>query len=380
MVNASQEDQLKQFRAEFETIQHGIIFVNHAGTAALPKRCADAMKTAIECNQIMRVEDFMRIMSMIEDCRSRAAELLHVSPNELALSRNTTEGINWVANGIRWQPGDRVVTINGEYPANIYPWLRLQAKSVDVHFIQPVNGRTTLEQLEAAITPKTRLVTLSFVDFVTGFCFDLDAVGRLCKEKNVLLHVDLIQGLGVLPVDLKQSQVSFASFGAQKWLLGPMGAGIFYCSMDCLDELEVTNIGATSVKNFIPYLHYDSTLLDTAKRFEYSASAVHEMIGMGASLSIFLEFGMDFISTRIKMLTDHLIEGAAAKGYACISPRGDGEWSGIVSLQHPQKAALDVVDQLGKANIFTREREGYIRLSPHFYQTEDEMQKIVDAL
>lgn len=380
MEDLSQQQKLEQLRTEFETIRKGIIFVNHAGTAALPKRCADAMKIAIERNQTMRVEDFMLLMRMIEDCRSRAAELLHVSPDEIALSRNTTEGINWVANGLRWQPGDYMVTINGEYPANMYPWLRLQAHGVDVHLIQPTNGRTTLEQIEAAITPKTRLVTLSFVDFVSGFRFDLEAVGKLCKDKDVLLHVDLIQGLGVLPVDLKKAQVSFASFGAQKWLLGPMGAGIFYCSQDCLDALEVTSVGATSVKNFIPYLQYDYTLLDTAKRFEYSASAVHEIIGMGASLSIFLEFGMDYISNRIKMLTDILMGGAAKKGYECISPRGEGEWSGIVSLKHPQKATLDVVEHLGKANIFTREREGYIRLSPHFYQTEDEMQIIVDVL
>ncbi len=371
---------IQHLRDEFETIRKGIIFVNHAGTVTLPKRCADAMKKSIELNQTLQVSDFMQMMGMVEDCRNRAADMLNVSSEEIALTRNTTEGINFVANGLNLNEGDRVVTINGEYPANIYPWLRLQEKGVDVHLIEPVDHRVSMEQLEDALTPNTKLLTLSFVDFVSGFRFDLEAVGKLCAEKGVLFHVDLIQGMGVLPVDFHHTKVSFASVGAQKWLLGPMGAGIFYCSKDCMDSLETTVVGATSVKDFIPYLNYDYSLLDTAKRFEYSASAVHEIIGMGASLTIFLEFGMEFISHRIKLLTDILYEGALNKGYECVSPRGEGQWSGILSFKHPKKDTLDVVDQLGNANIFTREREGYIRLSPHFYQTEDEMRKIVEVL
>jgi selenocysteine lyase/cysteine desulfurase len=371
---------LEDIRAEFKTVWDGVIFVNHAGVSILPQRCANAMKQMVDLNQMLQVDQFMQMMRMVEDCRTRSAELLNASPKEIALSRNTTEGINWVANGLKWKSGDRIVTVNGEYPANIYPWLRLQEQGVEVHMIQPQNGRITMDQIEAAITPNTKLVTLSFVDFVTGFRIDLNAVGELCVQKNVLFHADLIQGLGAVSVDVKQAKISFASFGGQKWLLGPMGAGIFYCNKDCLDLLEVKNVGATSVKNFIPYLDYDYTLRDDAKRFEYSASAVHAIAGLGASLGIFLSTGMDLISSRIKKLTDILVDGAIQKGYDCISPRGENEWSGIVSFKHPQKDTLEVVDQLRKEQIFTLEREGYIRLSPHFYHTDAEMHKIVDTL
>lgn len=380
MEASSQIQPLEDIRSEFKTVWDGVAFVNHAGTSILPQRCAKIMKRMVDLNQMLQVEHFMEMMRLVEVCRTNSAALLHASPTEIALSRNTTEGINWVANGLDWKSGDRIVTVNGEYPANIYPWLRLQEQGVEVHMIQPQNGRVSIDQLEKAITQNTKLVSLSFVDFVTGFRIDLEAVGELCAQKGVLFHADLIQGLGVFPVDVKKAKISFASFGGQKWLLGPMGSGIFYCDRDCLDQLEVINVGATSVKNFIPYLDYDYTLLDDAKRFEYSASAVHATAGLGASLSIFLDYGMEYITSRIKELTDILVRGAVDKGYECISPRGENEWSGIVSLKHPTQDSVEIVEQLGKAQIFTREREGYVRLSPHFYNTEEEMQQIVDVL
>lgn len=380
MDDSSNIHPLEEIRAEFKTVWDGIVFVNHAGVSILPHRCANTMKRMIDFNQMLQVEQFMQMMKMVEDCRSNAATLLNATTGEIALSRNTTEGINWVANGLDWKRGDRIVTVNGEYPANVYPWLRLQNQGVEVHMIEPHQNRVTLDQIEAAITPNTKLVTLSFVDFVSGFRIDLEAVGELCAQKGVLFHADLIQGLGALPVDVKKSKISFASFGGQKWLMGPMGAGLFYCDRDCLDLLEVKHVGATSVKDFIPYLEYDYTLLDDAKRFEYSASAVHAIGGLGASLSIFLDFGMEYIASRIKKLTDILVEGATEKGYECISPRGGSEWSGIVSFTHPKKDKQEVVDQLWQSQIFTLEREGYVRLSPHFYQTEAEMHKIVEAL
>jgi selenocysteine lyase/cysteine desulfurase len=298
----------------------------------------------------------------------------------VALSRNTTDGINWVANGLPWEKGDRIVTINNEYPANMYPWMRLEQKGVELHLIEPVDHRVTLEQVEAALTSNTRLLTISFVAFSTGFRANLPALGALCKEKNVLLFVDLIQGMGVFPLDLKNWGVTFASGGAQKWLLGPPGAGFFYCAQENLDLLEVTMTGADCVQTILPYTDYDLTLRDDAVRFEYGTHAMLPQVGMQASLSLLLDAGMENTEACVKTSSDILVDGAKRKGYTCLSPRNDDEWSGIVILSHPTQSPETIVNQLKSKNIWAMEREGHIRLAPHFYHTEEEMKQVVDNL
>ena len=371
---------LEDLREELETVRQGILFLNHAGVSPLPRRAVDAMHRAISFNQTLRVEEWAALQADVEACRRSLARLIHASPEEIALSRNTTESINWVANGMAWKPGDRVVTVRGEYPANIYPWMRLREKGVEMHLVEPVEERVSLEQIEAALTPNTRLLSLSWVEFASGFRIDLEAVGKLCEARGVLLLVDVIQGLGALPLDVKQARVVMAAGAAQKWLLGPVGAGFLYCDRARLDELEVTVAGADSVARPIPYLDYEYVLKPDARRFEYSTTAVHAVIGWGASLSIFLEEGMETVARRIWMLTEMVYEGAVRKGYKCHSPRGEGEWSGILSLTHPSRSVDSVIAELAAKRMFVREREGRIRLSPHFYQTENEMAALVEAL
>lgn len=370
----------EQVRDEFETVRRGVVFLNHAGVSPLPRRAADAMKRAVEANRALTVDDWAELEAGLARCRDSIARMVNADPDEIAFSRNTTEGINWVANGLDWRPGDRVVTVSEEYPANIYPWMRLRGKGVELHMVQPVDHRVPLERLAEAITPSTRLVALSFVEFASGFRFDLEAVGELCREKGVFFLVDLIQGLGALRADLGRAGVSFASCGAQKWLLGPVGAGFFYCAREHAGALEAVCVGADTVERKLPYLDYDYTPRADARRFEYSTPATHAVHGMAAALDLFLEQDRARIESHIRLLTDILIDGAVRKGYECRSPRGGNEWSGIAALRHPTRSAGSVIAQLAEKNVFTREREGYIRLAPHFYQTAGEMERAVDAL
>lgn len=371
---------LNVYRDQFVPVRKGRIFLNHAGVSPLSDRAAQAMKDAIDNFQGMTPKEWMTNETSLSRCRRALSQMLNAPEADLALTRNTTDGVNWVANGLAWNPGDRVVSINGEYPTNYYPWLRLQNKGVELHLIEPVQHRVSLEQIEQALTPETRVFAVSWVQFVSGFRLDLEAVGALCAEKSVLFVVDVIQGMGALPLDLKKSRVSFASGGAQKWMIGPQGAGFFYCPKENLDQLEPVHVGADSVVNPVPYLNYDFTLRPDARRFEYSTLPVVPLIGMGAAAELLLEAGMENVSKRIKLLTDILVNELGKKGWTCHSPREDNEWSGIVSLTHPAITIDEACSRLATVGAFAREREGMLRLAPHFYQTEDEMRTVVDCL
>lgn len=225
----------------------------------MPERCAKAIRDAVGCFQRLGVEDWAANAEAIDRARSAVARLINAGEDEIALTRCTTDGINWVANGLGLRSGDRVVSINGEYPANIYPWMRLRKHGVEFHLIEPVERRVTLDQIADALTANTRVLAISWVQFASGFRIDLEAVGRLCEERGVLLVVDVIQGLGAFPLDVKQCRVSFLSCGAQKWMLGPQGAAFFYCPKENLDRVELTQVGSDSVANPLPYLEYDYT-------------------------------------------------------------------------------------------------------------------------
>ncbi|MDP8244008.1 MAG: aminotransferase class V-fold PLP-dependent enzyme [Candidatus Hinthialibacter antarcticus] len=371
---------LSGYRDQFIPVRDGRIFLNHAGVSPMSDRTAQAMKRAIDGFQGMTPEEWMTNEDGIARCRRALSSMLNVPESDLALTRNTTDGVNWVANGLSWNPGDRVVSINGEYPTNHYPWLRLQNKDVEFHLIEPIHNRVTLDQIDDALTPNTRVLAVSWVQFVSGFRIDLEAVGALCAEKNVLFVVDVIQGMGALPLDLKKGRVSFASGGAQKWMIGPQGAGFFYCPKENLDLLEPVHVGADSVINHVPYLDYDFTLRPDARRFEYSTLPVIPLIGLGAAAELLLEVGMETVGERIKSLTDCLVGGLTAKGWICHSPRENNEWSGIVSFTHPTITIQEACSRLATVRAFTMEREGMLRLAPHFYQTEDEMQKVIGCL
>ncbi|RJP24617.1 MAG: aminotransferase class V-fold PLP-dependent enzyme [Candidatus Omnitrophota bacterium] len=371
---------LNRIRDEFELVRNGTIFLNHAGTSPLSRRCADAMQWAVELNRTMPPDAWGQFQQRLSDCRNLLARMLNVQANEIAFSRNTTEGINWIANGIDWRPGDRIVTIRGEYPANIYPWMRLREKGITLHLIQPIEERVTLEQIEKELVPGTRLFTISFVQFASGFRIDLEAVGELCRKKGVLFFVDLIQGMGVFPLDLKKAHVDFAAGASQKWLLGPQGAGFFYCPHTLFNVIQPTCVGADTMAEPLPYLHYEYELRADTARFEYGTPPSINLIGLEAALNLFEEAGMENVCERVRILTTILVEGALKKGFHCHSPRGDDEWSGIVILTHPLHSNQTILKQLEVKNIRATEREGRIRLAPHFYQTEEEMTLVVDAL
>ena len=365
----------------FPTLRDGELFLNHAGTSPIPRPTAEAMQRQIEehatCFLQARGEWAERMRETVADI----AELIGSDRGSIALMPNTTTAVALIANGLGLEAGDRVVGLAGEYPANVYPWRRLRRFGIQYVQLPAHNERFDYEEIEAALAPPTKVLTVSSVGFASGLRLDLVRLGEMCRKRDVLFFVDAIQGLGAFELDVAECHIDFLACGSQKWLLGPPGAGFLYIRPEVLDRVEVTIQGADSMTPETPYLDYDNKRLKPgARRFQGGTIALATNLGLGRSVRLLLDFGIAHIAKRIKLLTDVLVEGLQAKGYVCHSPRGEGEWSGIVVFTHPNLPPSTAVQRLQEEKIIAVEREGRLRLSPHFYFVEEEMKRVVAAL
>jgi len=362
-------------------IKANYAFFNHAGTSPLPRVAAEAV--AEYANDFSRHGwvNRARWTTTLQSCRRLIAGKIACEPSEIAFCANTTTGIGFVANGIDWRAGDNVVLANVEYPANVYPWWAQQHRGVSLKFVQDRGGRLRLEDYFSAIDERTRAVAVSHVQFATGFRIDLDALGAFCEKRGVLLVVDAIQSLGALPVNVRAPRVAALACGSHKWLLSPLGLGIFYCRKDLCGSLRVWAPGAESVvRPPDTYLDYRLQLRDGAGRFEAGSLNLAAICGLEAILRMMETIGEQEIERRIRSLTDHLCRGLLQKGCELFCSRAEGEWSGIVVFSHPKCSAKDVVDALARQQVIAAVREGRVRVSPHFCNTEDEIERLLKAV
>lgn len=368
-------------------VLEGWDFFNHAGVSPLPRAAADAVRAyAQQAESRAYLETTW--YKQIEDLRRSAAELIHATPEEIAFVKNTSEGIATVAFGIDWRPGDRIVTTGVEYPANIYPWMEA-ARRFGVELVMVAeeagsSGRREVPMariLEEAVHPRTRVVALSHVEFASGQRHDLATIGRFCRERGTLLCVDGIQSVGALPVDVQAMNIDYLSADGHKWLLGPEGAGIFYIRHELLEKTRPLVVGWMNVINEDDYGHYDYTLKPTAARYEAGTHNVPGLLGLKASLELLSSVGIDSIARRLQSLTDRLIAGLGQKGYQVLSPRSQQEWSGIVSFTSATQDAKALCQRLRRdGHIEIALREGRLRASPHFYNTEEQIDRLIEAV
>lgn len=355
-------------------------FFDHAAVAPLTGRARQALlEYAADLAENGDVNE-RRWGQRIEEVRRSAAQLLNADPLDIAFVKNTSEGIGIVAEGFPWQPGDNVVTAREEYPANIYPWLNLKCRGVEARLVESRDGRLAIDDVRAAIDSRTRIVSLSFVEYASGFRNDLDALGNLCRERGVLFCVDAIQGLGVLPLDVRQTPIDFLAADGHKWLLGPEGAGLFYIRRELVERLHPVGVGWNSVVNARDFGKLDFQLKPHAGRWESGSLNVGGISALGASLDMLLHIGVPSVTRRIQALTDHLCERAARAGFAVFSSRQEKEWSAIVSLLAPGPDARSFVKFCRLHEIIINQRAGRIRVSPHCYNTTEEIDRLIETL
>ena len=362
-------------------------FFNHAGVCPLPRCAADAIRayaSQAETDSYL-VGTWYRD---IESLRVASARMLNAHRDEIAFIKNTGEGLSIIANGIDFQPGDRIVTTAVEYPANIYPWMdiakRKQCELVMVAEEAGADGTraVSLERIiQEASHPHTKVVTLSHVEYASGQRLDIATIGKLCRDQGKLFCVDAIQSLGVLPVDVQEMHIDYLAADGHKWLLGPEGAGILYVRRELIAKTPPLTIGWLSVVNPQDYGNYDFTLKPDAGKYECGTYNVPGLHGLKAAVDLLNEVGVEGVSARLKHLTDYLIERLTPKGYTILSPRSEEQWSGSVSFASSVHSHQEIWLTLRKQHrIEIALREGRLRCSAHFYNAEQQIDRLIDAL
>jgi cysteine desulfurase/selenocysteine lyase len=357
------------------------IYCAHAADAPLPLSVADAMRASIE-RASTDARQYDLELEHIAETRQAVARLLGANTNEVAFTGPTSSGLNVIANGLDWAEGDEVVCYLDDYPANVYPWLALERRGVRPVLLETKRiGEITPEIVERSLTKRTRLVALASANYCSGYRIDLDSIGSLCAERGVLFSVDAIQTLGVIPMKLEH--IDFLSAGAQKWMLGPSGAGILYVKESRRDLLRPIVVGGWNVqsRNFIaqPEIEFAAG----GQKYEPGAYYHAAIAGMGAAVKLLLEVTLKEIAIRVLLLKETL--KLHLEGFEFLTPDTVKARSGILTFRHPSVASDRLLAALAKNGVvvslrYDRSDQGWLRVSPHFYNTFEEMLKIAAVL
>ena len=364
-----------QYRDQFPVTEK-LIYLNHAAVAPLCRRSAEAMKNLADDVMLHGACHYDQWLDAYQGVRVAAARLIGAERTEIAIVKNTSEGIATVALGLDWRAGDKVVAFREEFPANYFPWKRLESIGVQVEWLSVTDS---LEAVDEAARG-ARLLAISFVQYLSGHRADLDAIGEICHRRGVLFFVDAIQGLGAFPLDVRKSRIHALSADGHKWLLGPEGCGILYVQQELQDSIEPVEFGWTNVAAFNDYASRDMVLRPDAGRYECGTLNTIGCFGLRAALDFILEVGVDKIAPAVVQLSDAVAEGAQRKGYALCTPRTRETGAGIVSLRKADIDSRWIVRQLKEKGFIAAPRQGWVRVSPHFYIAPDEITAFVEAL
>jgi len=372
-------DRFKKARRLFP-ITKKLIYFNHAAVSPLSTRTAEALERQVKEQMQCAAEREDLWEKRAEKGRRLAARILNAGPAEIAFVKNTTEGLNLFARGLDWRKGDKVVLPKVEFPANVYPWLSLEAKGVKLKFVKEKHGRILVEDIEKAIDGRTRVVAISFVEFSSGYRNDLERIGKICKKRGVHLVVDGIQGVGALRIDVKKCNLSALSAGGHKWLLSPQGTGIFYCPGKIMKTLDHPMPGWMSVAGWTDYYNFKYDLFKDSRRYESAQRNLLGLCGLTEALRLADELGIGNVEKRILDITDYLCDRLEENGFEVFSSRRDGEKSGIVSFFLKGKNPERVRESLRRKGIIVSARDGRLRASPHYYNSLEEVDRFVKAL
>jgi cysteine desulfurase/selenocysteine lyase len=363
-------------RSQFPVIQR-YVYLNHAATGVLPQQTRDALTAFVDAQACEGVVGIARYEARARSYRDHLARFIGARETEIALLRNTSDGANLVAQGLDWQPGDRVILSNNEFPANAIPWLALRRYGVEIDFVDTSRERMTPDVLRTMMTDRTRVVTVSWVSFEDGYRHDLAGLAQVVHERGALFCVDAIQALGAFGLDVRALDIDVLFGGGQKWLLALQGVSFAYVASELLDRLTVGSPGWRSVANIWDFLDYGQPLAPNATRFEGGTLNFLGALSLDQSLAVIEAAGTDAISAHVLDLTDHLVEGLLACGANLRSLRGPGISSGIVTFTLPGIDSVALGRALQSEGVVTTWRPSGIRVAPHGYNTHDEIDTLL---
>lgn len=363
------------FRELFPVTQN-LVYFNHAAVGPLSVRAHEAMVRHATDQRDFGALHWRAWYAEIDAVRESAARLIGAQADEIAILKNTSEGLSFVAEGLKWSEGDNVVTSALEFPSNWTPWKRLEDRGVSVR----VADVPAVESIEPLIDDRTRVVTVSSVAFHNGYTADLEALGDLCERRGVLFCVDAIQSVGVLPIDVKKAKIDFLSADGHKWMCASEGAAIFYVAAETREQLNVLETGWTNIERQGKFINTGTTLVAGGRRFEAGSLNTNGVYGLRAAIDLLHEIGIEVVRERAIAVATLLADGLESIGWKVASPRPIA--SPIIGATPPnvEKSLLWWHRQLEEQGVVSAPREGLLRFSPHFYNDESEVARVIYVL
>jgi selenocysteine lyase/cysteine desulfurase len=356
-------------------------YFDHAAVAPIPKPTVEAMTRWADEAAGFGGAIWLKWKGVREQLRSQAARLVGAATEEIALVRSTTEGINLVAEGFPWQPGDNIVTLADEFPSNLYPWMNQARRGVETRRVATDEGRVDLDRLADACDQRTRIVSISWVGYASGWRNDLAAMAEIAHRHGGLFFLDAIQGLGAFPLDVRHTPIDFFAADGHKWLLGPEGAGLFYIRREHLERIHPIGVGWNSVVQGSDFSHIDLNYKNSAARFEGGSSNMVGFTGLASSIELLASLGIAEIGKRILAMTDLACIRLPEAGARIVSHRDNPDRSsGIVLFEWPGRDPQSVRRQLLDRKVLISCRAGKLRISPHAYCNESDIERLVEGL
>jgi selenocysteine lyase/cysteine desulfurase len=358
------------------------VYLNHAAVSPPPVTALAAINEQLQDIAQNGSINFRAWVATKERCRQRLATMISARPEQIAFMRNTSDALSSIANGLAWEPGDNIVTYRGEFPSNVYPWLRIRdALGVELRMCEERESRVDVEELLSLLDERTRVVAISHVQYANGYRADLRRLGAAARAVDALFVVDLIQSLGVLPVDVNADLIDAAAWACHKWLLAPEGIGALFLSDRARERVQPTLVGWISVPNPEDYLNYEQGWKDGTLPWETGTGPSALFYGLEQSLTLLQGFKPGQVEGYLLSLTDQLCERLTEKGYRLLSSRAPGEASQIVCVEpKPGTTAMALFHELKTIRIVTAPRGNGLRIAPHIYNTKEEIEKLIEAL
>ncbi len=364
----------EQYANEFP-VRENLIYLNHAGVSPLCRRAADAMSALAQDALHWGSWHYGDWLAAYSELRESTARLIGSKRSEIAIVKNTSEGIAIVANGLQWQTGDRVVAFREEFPANFFPWVRLEQEGkIQITWLSYLDPLETIDEA----CKGARLLSISYVQYLSGYRCDLKAIGEICARRGCLFFVDAIQGLGVFPLDVQECSISALAADGHKWLMGPEGCGILYVREEVQELVEPREFGWTNTKEFNDYASRDMTLRPDAGRYECGTLNTIGCYGLRASVNFVLEVGVHNIGNAVLARADQVARSLA--NCELLGDRVGETGAGIVSFRRRDENYLVTMRRLKEHKIMAAPRQGWVRISPHFYTTPRDIETLVEAV
>lgn len=369
------------YQKEFK-LSDELYYLNHAGVSPWPVRTATAVKLFAEENLIQGSSRYIEWLDVEANLRNQAKNILNAeSTDDIALLKNTSEALSVVAYGLDWKSGDNIVSSNQEFPSNRIVWESLSSKGVEFRQADLTTSSTPEDALFSIADNRTRIITVSSVQFSTGLRMDLERIGEFCKKQDILFCVDAIQSLGAIRFDVKEIQADFVMADGHKWMLGPEGLALFYCNPNVRNQLSLKQYGWHMVNHLYDFDRQDWSAADSARCFECGSPNMLGIHALNASLSLLLETGMEDVEKEVLKRTEHLFNAINSRPeLELITPSALNRYAGIVTLRHKKYDNLSLYNHLMKNKILCAYRSGGIRLSPHFYTPIDQLDSVIDVI